>query len=277
VVRSVGFSAARVYVANFDVTSVTVVVPVFDEERRLPALLDAVLAPAEPLHPTTSLSLSELIVVDDGSTDGTAGLLDERTASDPRLKVIRLPTNRGKGAAVRAGVLAAQGELALVTDVDLSTPLEEVALLAAALERGADVVIGSRALAGSRVLVHQPPYRELMGKAFNVMFRLLTRLPWRDTQCGFKLFRLATARQLFELQRVERFAYDAELCVNAHRLGLRLVEVPVTWRNSPDTRVTLVGSSLRMAFDLVHIAWRARRPFAEETGVLASYAPGERP
>ena len=261
---------------NLSGSSVTVVVPVFDEERRLQALLDAVLAPTGPLA-TASLRLSELIVVDDGSTDGTAALLDERAASDPRLQIIRFPANRGKGAAVRAGVLAAEGELALVTDVDLSTPLEEVALLAAALERGADVAIGSRALPGSRVLVHQPRHRELMGKAFNVMFRLLTRLPWRDTQCGFKLFRLASTRQLFELQRVERFAYDAELCVNAHRLGLRLVEVPVTWRNSPDTRVTLVGSSLGMAFDLLQIAWRARRPFAEDTGVVASYAPGERP
>jgi dolichyl-phosphate beta-glucosyltransferase len=259
--------------------TLTIVVPVFNEERRLAPMLDAVLTDAEAVLSTAGLDLHELIVVDDGSTDRTAAMLDERAATDSRLRVIRFSANRGKGAAVRAGVLAAAGEVALVTDVDLSTPLHDLTLLASELRRGYDVAIGSRALPGSRVLVHQPRYRELMGKAFNVMFRLLTRLPWRDTQCGFKLFRLDTARRLFELQRVERFAYDAELCVNAHRLGLRLAEVPVTWRNNPDTHVTLVGSSLRMAADLLAIAWRAHRPLAPTAFAAATpgYAPVERP
>jgi hypothetical protein len=111
-----------------------------------------------------------------------------------------------------------------------------------------------------------------MGKTFNVMLRLLTRVPWHDTQCGFKLFRRETTLRLFELQRVEGFAYDAELCTNAQRLGLRVAEVPVTWRNHPDTHVTLIGSSLRMTIDLVAIAWRARRPLEEPAATPAALA-----
>ena len=147
-----------------------------------------------------------------------------------------------------------------MTDVDLSTPLAEAAQLSAELDRGVDFAMGSRSLPGSDVLVHQPAHRELAGKVFNLLFRVTTGLPWRDTQCGFKLFHLETTRALFELQRVEGFAYDAELCVNARRLGLRVAEVPVRWVNNTDTRVTLFGSSVRMALDLARTAWRARRP-----------------
>jgi hypothetical protein len=147
-----------------------------------------------------------------------------------------------------------------VTDVDLSTPLEDLSVLAADFgSKDIDVAIGSRALPGSRVLVHQPAYRELMGKAFNLSLRLLTRLPYRDTQCGFKLFRLGTTRALFERQRVMGFAYDAEICVLATQDSLRVAEVPVRWTNHPDTRVRLFGSSARMAFDLFRIARLARR------------------
>jgi dolichyl-phosphate beta-glucosyltransferase len=216
------------------------------------------------------LRLEEVIVVDSASTDGTSAILDQHQARENRLRVIRLTTNRGKGAAVRAGFLVASSELALVMDVDLSTPLDDIAPLFSELRRGADVAMGSRALAESAVLVHQPFYRELMGKTFNLMFRSLTGLPWHDTQCGFKLFRRETTLQLFELQRVEGFAYDAELCVNADRLGLRVSEVPVTWRNDRDSRVKLIGSSLRMAYDLVSIAWRARRPLEQAAAVTAA-------
>jgi dolichyl-phosphate beta-glucosyltransferase len=257
--------------------TLSIVVPVFNEERRLPALLASVLDDGDAVVSRTGLQLLELIVVDDGSTDETPSFLAEHAGADARLRVLTLARNRGKGAAVRAGALAAAGELMLVADVDLSTPLADLERLVAELGLNADLAIGSRALPASRVLVHQPAYRELMGKTFNVLFRLLTRLPWRDTQCGFKLFRRDTTRPLFELQRVERFAFDAELCVNADRLGLRVVEVPVTWRNNPDTHVTLVGSSLRMALDLVGIAWRRRRPL-EAPAVsepLASYAPAD--
>lgn len=206
------------------------------------------------------LRLAEVIVVDDGSVDRTAELVESYPGLYGRLRLIRLARNSGKGAAVRAGVLAAAGSYALVTDADMSTPLDELVPLAAELERGSDLAMGSRALPASRVLVHQPWHRETMGKAFNLLLRLATALPWRDTQCGFKLFRLASTRVLFERQRIAGFAYDAELCVNARRLGLAVAEVPVRWIDNRDTRVRLVRSSLQMAFDLVRIARLARKP-----------------
>jgi dolichyl-phosphate beta-glucosyltransferase len=240
--------------------SLSIVVPAFNEALRIDSLLAALEQRADAASARAGLRLNEVLLVDDGSTDATAARIEAFTGLRGRLRLIQLPRNEGKGAAVRTGMLAARGEVALMSDADLSTPLEDLPLLAAALAAGADVAIGSRALPDSRVLVHQPPYRELMGKAFNVALRLLTGLPYRDTQCGFKLFRLRTARALFELQRVRGFAFDAELCVLARELGLRVAEIPVRWRNNRQTRVTLFGSSLRMALDLVSIARLARAP-----------------
>jgi glycosyltransferase involved in cell wall biosynthesis len=239
--------------------TLSIVVPVFNEERRLPALLDLLDAGADATLVPANLELLEVIVVDDGSEDTTAAILEASTHLPGRLRSIRLPTHLGKGAAVKAGAQAARGDRILMTDVDLSTPLEEVVLLSAELDRGVDFAMGSRSLPASDVVVHQPAHRELAGKTFNLLFRLATGLAWRDTQCGFKLFERSTTRQLFELQRIEGFAYDAELCVNADRLGLHVSEVPVRWINNADTRVTLFGSSLQMALDLARIAWRARR------------------
>lgn len=238
-----------------------IVVPVFNEERRLPSLLDALRRDGDRLVAGAGLELAEVIVVDDASTDRTAAILAAADRLGGRLRVRRLPgRNRGKGAAVRDGMLAARAPLALMTDVDLSTPLDDLGVLVAEFDRGADVVIGSRALRDSRVLERQPLYRELMGKAFNVGVRLLTRVPWRDTQCGFKLFRLETARRLFELQRVEGFAFDVDVLVLARRLGLIVREVPVRWVNDPDTHVGLLTSSPQMARDAIRIAYWARRP-----------------
>jgi glycosyltransferase involved in cell wall biosynthesis len=241
-------------------------VPAFDEERRIGALLDAVTTRGDEAAAAAGVELRELIVVDDGSRDATPDLLRAHGSLGGRLRLVTLPHNRGKGAAARAGMLAATGAWGLITDVDLSTPLDDLAVLASALDDGADVAVGSRALAASDVLVHQPIYRELMGKTFNVLLRALTGLPIRDTQCGFKLFRLDRARVLFELQRVDGFAFDAELCVLARQLGLRVDEVPVRWRNDPRTHVHLLRSSGRMAFDLLRVAWIARRGLRDPAG-----------
>lgn len=240
--------------------SLCIVVPVYNEERRLPVLLEALHRDADDVAGRAGLVLTEVILVDDGSTDGTPDLLAASDDLGGRISFERFPTNRGKGAAVRAGMLRATSDVALMTDVDLSTPLDELVDLAAELERGVDVCIASRALHGSEIVIRQPLHRELMGKAFNVIVRTLTRIPWKDTQCGFKLFRLSTSRRLFELQRVDGFAFDMELLVLARRLGLRVSEVPVRWIDNPDTRVGLVTSSTMMAFDALRIAVRARRP-----------------
>jgi dolichyl-phosphate beta-glucosyltransferase len=232
----------------------TVVVPAYNEERRLPALLTAFERDLDEIAERSRMRVVEVLVVDDGSSDATAEIVRSFDGLPGRLRLIRHRANRGKGAAVRAGMLAARGERALMTDADMSTPLEDIVSLAEALDNGCDIAMGSRGLPDSRVLLHQPAVRELMGKAFNVLLRLVTGIPWRDTQCGFKLFRLSTARGLFEAQRVEGFAFDAEICVRARRTGLAVREVPVRWSNNPETHVSLVRSSLRMALDLVLVA-----------------------
>ena len=241
------------------VRTLAIVVPAYNEERRLGALFEALERDADRAAEDADLRLVEVIVVDDGSADGTSALLDGYGGLDGRVRIVHLARNEGKGAAVREGMLRANVDFALVTDVDLSTPLDDLVSLFAANGEGVDAAMGSRALRTSRVLVRQPAYRELMGKAFNLGLRVLTRLPYRDTQCGFKLFRLQTTRVLFERQRVRGFAYDAEICVLARQHGLRVVEVPVRWSNHPDTHVKLFTSSARMGLDLLRIAWLAWR------------------
>ena len=239
--------------------TLSIVVPVWNEERRLPVCLRRLEEEADAVAAGAGVELASVIVVDDGSTDRTPDILQGFEGLPGRFSFLRFErANRGKGAAVRAGMLAVESDLALMSDVDLSTPLDELARLAAALTDGADVAIGSRGLDDSNVLVHQPWYRELAGKTFNVMIRTVTGLPWRDTQCGFKLFRVATARRLFELQRVDGFAFDVEILVLARRLGLGVTEVPVRWVNDPDTHVGLFSSSSQMAFDTLRIAYRNR-------------------
>jgi dolichyl-phosphate beta-glucosyltransferase len=240
--------------------ALTIVVPAYNEARRLPILLRELEDEADRQAAAAGFHVVEVIVVDDGSTDETPKLLAAAKDADSRLRIIRFERNRGKGAAVRAGILAAAASHALVTDVDLSTPLCELSALAGRLRSGSDVAVGSRGLPSSRILLHQPPHRELMGKSFNLLLRWLTGVPYRDTQCGFKLFDLDRARVLFDVQKVGGFAFDAELCVNATRLGLRLAEVPVTWVDHRETKVRLFRSSARMALDLFAIAWRAHRP-----------------
>jgi len=195
----------------------------------------------------------EVIVVDDGSRDGTAALIDRRAG----IRLLRNPGNRGKGYTVRHGMLEAKGDWILYTDADLSAPIAELDKLLAAAEReSADVVIGSRALDRSLVGVHQSAFREMSGRAFNVVMRLVTGLPFRDTQCGFKLFKAAAGREIFSRQTLDGFSFDVEDLVIAKTLGYLAIEVPVVWNNVEGTKVSM-WSGVQSFIDLVGIRWRA--------------------
>jgi glycosyltransferase involved in cell wall biosynthesis len=236
--------------------SITIVIPAYNEERRLPASLSAVLAHLS----RREWKFAEVLVVDDGSTDGTVGVAEEFCRSHPAVRLLKNPGNRGKGFSVRHGMLDAKGDWVLFSDADLSAPIEELdKLLEAAEEQGAAVAIGSRALDRSLIKVHQSFLRESAGRVFNLLMQLLTGLRFRDTQCGFKLFEARAAREVFRRQRLERFGFDAEVLFIARRLGYRTVEVPVRWSHSEGTKVSMFRDSLNMFLDLLRIRWNQMR------------------
>ncbi len=232
----------------------SIVIPAYNEEDRLAAAL-----PRVDEYLRSGAIDAEVLVVDDGSTDRTQAIASALLREE-RGRVLRQPENAGKGAAVRRGVLAAQGRWVLITDADLSTPIEEHAKLAeVARDEDLDAVIGSRDLPGSRVEIRQSAPRRLLGKAFNRILRPMTGLTYRDTQCGFKLLDRARTRPLFERMVVDHFAYDVELLFLCDRFGLRVKEVPVVWRNSARSTVSIVWAPPRMLFDVVRLRWRFRR------------------
>jgi dolichyl-phosphate beta-glucosyltransferase len=198
----------------------------------------------------------ELVLVDDGSRDGTAALIRRFESELPNVRGVSYFPNGGKGYAIRRGVLEASAGMAvLVTDADLSTPIEDLPILIRALETH-DVAIGSRALATSDVGVRQRWYRQLMGKTFNRVMRAITGVPFIDTQCGFKLFSARSAKLVFAEAAVDRFAYDVEALVIASRLGFSVAEVPVRWNNDTDSKVRILRDSFRMLLDVIRIRLR---------------------
>ena len=238
--------------------SLSIVIPAFNEEARLPSTLQKV---ADYLR-SKDFSLAEVIVVDDGSRDGTAKLVEQWQREHPDVRLIRNPGNRGKGFTVRHGVMESRGEWILSTDADLSAPIGELDKLIAAVERAdpsgqtAKIAIGSRALDRSLVGVHQSPLREGAGRVFNLLMRLVTGLPFRDTQCGFKLFEAAAAREIFARQTLDGFSFDVEDLVIAQVLGHTAVEVPVVWNNVEGTKVSAFAGLSSFAA-LAGIRWRA--------------------
>jgi dolichyl-phosphate beta-glucosyltransferase len=225
------------------------VVPAYNEAARLPLTLPK-LAQFCERHGSV-----ELLVVDDGSRDSTAALIQEFAARHPFARLLQNPGNRGKGYSVRHGMQEAQGDWILSTDADLSSPLGELARLLDAVEREqAAAAIGSRALDRSLVGVHQAALREWTGRTFNVIMRAATGLPFRDTQCGFKLFRKDAARVIFSLQRLEGFGFDVEDLLIARIHGFKVVEVAVRWDNVEGTKVSALTGA-RAFWDLVVVRW----------------------
>lgn len=196
----------------------------------------------------------EIVVVNDGSRDGTAAVAREFARSQPCVRLVENPGNRGKGYSVRHGMMQAEGEWILFTDSDLSAPIEELdKLMEAARKRRAQVAIGSRALNRKLIEVRQSWFRETAGRIFNLLMRSMTGLPFSDTQCGFKLFEHAAAREIFRRQQIERWGFDAEILFIARKLGYRMVEVPVRWSHSEGTKVSMFRDSVNMFADLFRI------------------------
>lgn len=225
----------------------SVVIPAFNEAARLPATLVRIKQYLEQ----TSLS-HEILVVDDGSLDDTAARATQTLGG--RVHVLRNETNRGKGFAVRRGMLEARGERRLMSDADLSTPVEELDRLMGKMDEGFDVVIASRALPGARVEVRQPFFRENVGRLFNLLVQALLLPGLHDTQCGFKLWSAQAAAEGFSRARLDGFSFDVEVLHLARRRGRSIAEVPVTWRNDAASRVTLLGGCAAF-LDLVRIRW----------------------
>lgn len=233
-------------------TSLSIVIPAYNEEARLPSTLDAV---ARYLSRSPHAGSSEVLVVDDGSSDGTAAFVENYRASFPSLRLLRNPGNRGKGYSVRHGMLEACGQWRLFTDADLSAPIEELdSLLRVAERNNAHVVIGSRALDRSLIGVHQSWFREYSGRVFNLFMRMMTGLSFYDTQCGFKLFSAHAAKSIFPLQQLDGFSFDVEDLVIARSLGLRVIETPVRWSNVEGTKVSAMQGFNSFA-DVLRIRW----------------------
>jgi glycosyltransferase involved in cell wall biosynthesis len=236
---------------NTSTPAISIVIPAYNEERRLPQALERICAYLKQRGWD-----GEVIVVDDGSTDQTARIVTEWQKQIPTLRLVQNGQNRGKGFSVRHGMLEARARIAIFTDADLSSPIEEADKLLGVLGGGRfEVAIGSRAMNRSLITVHQSRLREAAGIIFNKIVQLVTGLEFVDTQCGFKAFAVEKMRPVFEQQRIEGFGFDPEILFLAKRNGLRITEVPVRWAHDADSRVHMVRDSLQMFWELLKIRW----------------------
>jgi dolichyl-phosphate beta-glucosyltransferase len=232
-------------------TSLTIIIPAYNEQSRLPGTLDRIIEYMQ----TAGWERWEIVVVDDGSTDDTAAVAEAAHRANACVRVLRNPGNRGKGYAVRHGMLDSEMEWRLLSDADLSAPIEELGKLWNAVKGAeASVAIGSRALDRSLIGVHQPGFRETAGKVFNLAMQAFIGLHLRDTQCGFKLFRGDVAKQVFERQQIERFGFDVEALFVARKLGFQIAEVPVRWNHVDGSKVGMLNGAQSFV-DLAKIRW----------------------
>jgi glycosyltransferase involved in cell wall biosynthesis len=230
----------------------SIVIPAYNESARIPAALQSVVDCVRS-HGWPA----EVVVVDDGSSDATAEVVRAFAAGAPEVRLLQNPGNRGKGYSVRSGVLQARGEVILFTDAYLSAPIEEAERLFDAIAKGADIAIGSRWLERSRQTQRQPLYRQFFGRCFNAVTRAVMRLPFADTQCGFKAFTREAAQTVFQLQTIERWGFDPEILFIALKRGYRVVEVPVSWGHDERSRISYLRDGLKMLEEIATIRWNA--------------------
>ncbi len=226
----------------------SIVIPAYNEGERLGATLEKVLA-----YVRLQGWNAEVIVVNDGSRDNTVDLVRAFAAKDPVLRLVENPGNRGKGYAVRNGILNSRGEIVVFSDADLSSPIEEMPKLLSALAAGADIAIGSRWLQADLQTQRQSLHRQLFGRIFNGLNRMILGLKYKDTQCGFKAFTRRAAQKILPLQRIERWGFDPEILFLARKFGFRVAEIPVRWGHVGGTRINPVIDGARMFQEMVRI------------------------
>lgn len=228
----------------------SIIFPAFNEGERLAPTLDKVLSYVSQQHWKT-----EIIVVDDGSTDNTAEVVRRYSRNNPIVRLVQNPGNRGKGYSVRNGMLNARGDLLLFSDADLSSPITEAPKLLAAIEKGTDVAIGSRWLKSEVQTLRQSVIRQLFGRMYNLLLRVFLGLNYKDTQCGFKAFTREAAGLIFSAQTIERWGFDAELLFLARAYGLRVAEVPVEWAHTPASKIRPIRDGIQMFGEVLTIRW----------------------
>jgi glycosyltransferase involved in cell wall biosynthesis len=226
----------------------SIVIPAYNESARIEHALDRVLSCVAEQGWD-----AEVLVVDDGSKDDTAAIVQRWMAKHPRLHLVQNPGNKGKGYSVRNGLLQAAGDIVMFTDADLSAPMEEAQLLLDAIADGADVAIGSRWMDRTRQTIHQPLYRQFFGRCFNWVTRTIMGLPYKDTQCGFKAFKRSAAQIIFRLQTIERWGFDPEILFIARKLKYVIREVPVTWGHDERSRMSYLKDGMKMLEDMARI------------------------
>jgi len=231
-------------------TIYSIVIPAYNESARICRTIEKVLGFVQKQR-----WAAEVIVVNDGSTDDTAKIVQQYAASHANLRLVENPGNRGKGYSVRNGMLHATGDVMIFSDADLSSPIEESIQLLAAIEKGADVAIGSRWLRTELQVQPQPIHRRIFGRAFNLALRLMLGLRFKDTQCGFKAFTRRSAQTIFPLQHIERWGFDPEILFLAQRFGFRVDEVPVQWAHREGTHISPLRDGIRMLGEMLRVRW----------------------
>ncbi len=228
----------------------SIVIPAYNEGARLGATLEKVLA-----YVHAQGWDAEVIVVNDGSRDNTAEIVRAFASKDATLRLIENPGNRGKGYSVRNGMLHSRGQIVLFSDADLSSPIEEAPKLFSALNAGADIAIGSRWLRAETQTQRQPLHRQLFGRIFNLLLRVILGLPFKDTQCGFKAFRQSAVQAVFPRQKIERWGFDPEILFLARKFGFKVQEVSVAWAHREGTSINPLVDGGRMVLEMLHIRW----------------------
>jgi glycosyltransferase involved in cell wall biosynthesis len=228
----------------------SIVIPAYNESQRLGATLEKVLA-----YVRQQRWDAEIIVVNDGSRDNTAEIVRAFANNDSTVRLVENPGNRGKGYSVRNGILNSHGDIVVFSDADLSSPIEEMPKLLEALATGADIAIGSRWLRAELQTQRQSLHRQLFGRVFNLLLRIILGLQFKDTQCGFKAFTRRAAQTILPQQRIERWGFDPEILFLARKFGFRVVEVPVRWGHSGGTRINPLVDGARMFQEMFRIRW----------------------